>query len=771
MELSIMQRGFSPSKERVAYNSCRKEFSNLANQAVSRFTALYQSNASLEDVIQNAPGQFQEALQPVLERCVAILLEHDVLTVDTQLLLDTYGEQIDAWSPCYMKIRDQYAEIVLNEEDLDQYRQERRQNRGRVIGGGFGFSGAVKGMATAGAMNMALGAGHMLINGLGKITSSIAASSKKSKVFRDPDTLATLQQGVGDTAFKCHYALIAALKQFCRDATAYNGAVTPEAGRAAAAMVQNAQKVTDPQRALDILMQALELDPYLSQWYLYMLERFGDADGNLERVADYFGVKAIRARKEEQLHSFAASLSLETEEQAVQAQRQVQEYSRQLGLCDETEDMRHIDDVVAQFDQAYRTVDELEFNTRAEADRARAELDKIFPILKQVNFDNLASVQSGHRALSGYQTEIGVKYQRILRDRERELIDQMRSVDPLLPNVAPILCADVDEAAKMRQETEHLHRHLLDCQGAGDKMESQLLAFQHELKQADNPTQQVYLTEVQQELSKIDLSCRTALGREYPSRDAAATALNAYDEIRAGFVAGEPRRHADELRNRIEQGDFPDEVKQELNDELFQYENAKELKTAKTFSTFSSIVLLAVIIGSFFFTIAATPEFVQKDVVVLHTSLLVQGRQVVPELSFVDGLINGLVVFGRSIGEMFTVGFHEYKAGFDHGLVGNVLWGFIGFFWQLCKQMIVVIPKYLVSLVLTCAQHGSIGYYVGYVIGSAIPLSVSQLSFNEEDSEGNVKRIKNWTFGKVLRTVLIVLAVAAVAVYFLVNGG
>ena len=101
-----MQRGFSPSAERVAYNSCRKEFSILADQTVSRFTELYQNNASLEDVIQNAPGQFQEALQPVLEHCVAILMEHDVLTVDTQLLLDTYGEQIDAWSPCYMKIRD-----------------------------------------------------------------------------------------------------------------------------------------------------------------------------------------------------------------------------------------------------------------------------------------------------------------------------------------------------------------------------------------------------------------------------------------------------------------------------------------------------------------------------------------------------------------------------------------------------------------------------------------------------------------------------------------
>lgn len=75
-----------------------------------------------------------------------LLMEHDVLTVDTQLLLDTYGQRMDVWSDDYIKIHDQYTVIVVNEEELDLYRRYRRQNRGRVIGGGLGFSGAVKGM-------------------------------------------------------------------------------------------------------------------------------------------------------------------------------------------------------------------------------------------------------------------------------------------------------------------------------------------------------------------------------------------------------------------------------------------------------------------------------------------------------------------------------------------------------------------------------------------------------------------------------------------------
>ena len=45
-------------------------------------------------------------------------------------------------------------EIDGKEADERAYRSARKDGRGRVVGGGFGFSGAVKGMAAAGAINM-----------------------------------------------------------------------------------------------------------------------------------------------------------------------------------------------------------------------------------------------------------------------------------------------------------------------------------------------------------------------------------------------------------------------------------------------------------------------------------------------------------------------------------------------------------------------------------------------------------------------------------------
>lgn len=145
---------------------------------------------------------------------------------------------------------------------------------------------------------------------------------------------------------------------------------------------------------------------------------------------------------------------------------------------------------------------------------------------------------------------------------------------------------------------------------------------------------------------------------------------------------------------------------------------------------------------------------------------MIKDIQVTDELAFLDGLKNGLVVFGRSFGDIFVNGFFEYIDGFDYGLIGNVLWAFLGLFWVLIKQFLIGVARYFVSLAVTLVQTGTIPYYIGYVIGSGIPIAVSQFSFDEDKQEENVRRIKGWTVKKICVTVLLTLAVTAVIGYF-----
>lgn len=84
--------------------------------------------------------------------------------------------------------------------------------------------------------------------------------------------------------------------------------------------------------------------------------------------------------------------------------------------------------------------------------------------------------------------------------------------------------------------------------------------------------------------------------------------------------------------------------------------------------------------------------------------------------------------------------------------------------------MIVVIPRYLVSFFMTLTQSAPFPYYIGYLIGTAIPFGVSQLSFDEDEQEENVKRIKGWTVKKIAATVLVILLIVAICIYFIWSG-
>ena len=110
-----------------------------------------------------------------------------MLTYNTQLkklLLPEYGRNIQ-----------QMVDHCLTIED----REERKESRGRVVGGGFGLGGALTGMATAGAMNAVSGAGHSIINAIGNASSEWEAKVAKKKLYESDDTISVLKEGIKDS--------------------------------------------------------------------------------------------------------------------------------------------------------------------------------------------------------------------------------------------------------------------------------------------------------------------------------------------------------------------------------------------------------------------------------------------------------------------------------------------------------------------------------------------------------------------------------------------
>lgn len=343
----------------------------------------------------------------------------------------------------------------------------------------------------------------------------------------------------------------------------------------------------------------------------------------------------------------------------------------------------------------------------------------------------------------------------------------LRSVSTLLPDHKKISCKTIQQAEQLRPVVQEL-RNRLDACGEGTAAENALLQFKTALIDEHLPSalKDCYIKEIDSRLAAIDKEMRTTLGKEYLTREAARDAEQQYQQIQSDFVTGNPRKNGAKFRERIGATDLSDEIRAQLLDQLFQLENAREIKTAKAFSNISAVILLAIVIASYFFHLSGTSEFVRKDIVIKGVSLMVTDVQETGQLMFLDGLKNGLVVFGRSMGDIFVNGFWEYVHGFDHGLIGNILWAVLGLFWIVAKQFLIGIARYFVSLVVTAIQAAPIRYYIGYVIGSGIPLAVSQLSFDEDKQKENIERIRGWNIKKICLAVLVVVMVAVVIIYF-----
>lgn len=767
MNFQLLGKVVTVNPNLESYNRYRIMFQKEAEKAVNHFQKLYQSNASLEDVIKKVPDQMRQCIQPAISRCIQILIDHGALSVDEDRFMELYSDILNPASEAYMAIQEQYAEIVLDEEQKDAYRTARRQGRAKWQGGGFGLGGALKGAAQAGALNMVTGAGHMLFNGIAKIGSSIAASSKMNQIFKNEKTREVLTSGLHLSVFNIHLALIDCLNKTGVDQQPINGIIEPADQEEASAILRNLPRINDPRQQRDAMIQSFQLDPYQEDWYRKALHIFGDHGGDLEKIERYFGITVIHDEKRKQLDKFAQELPLNSEAQAQLAIKKIEDEKARLSFSGETEQTKAVREAANRFDMEYRTVEGVTFSTRQEADASRAELQRIREIEQNIDYHNLDSLADGERKMKTLSSPLAAARGKVLHEKWGSLDVELRSVDTLLPDRNPIICKNLERAEHLRMIISEL-KGKLDACGTGVSSEPPLLQFKTELSSMDIPVEakECYQKEVDRRLASIDLALRTALGKEYPSREEARGAQELYDQIQADFTNGNLRKHGDTLRNSIESADFSEKTRQELLEQLFQHENSREIAVSKVIGTVSYVILFAIMISSYFFSLSGTPEFAKKDVNFFGASLLLKDVETMDSLGFMDGLKNGLLIYGRCFGDIFRNGFFEYIGGFDYGLIGNILWGVLGLFWVVIKHFFLGIASYLVSLVVTFFQTAPLRYYLGYIIGSAIPISVSQFTFDKEEEIENVNRIKGWTTGKILLALLSVATVVLVVFYF-----
>lgn len=190
------------------YVEIRTVFSELADELSEDFSkGFYKKYGNMDNFIRQFPKDFPEIFRKATDLMYALFSGKKIFGV-TQEELTPYTQKYCANTfEVLQEIQSQYQEILKHQEGMRTYREVRKNSRGRLVGGGFGISGAAKGIVTAGAVNATAGMIHSLGNAIGNMGSAISASNAKDRLFNS-GIVSHLKYAIQEDILGVHFVAI-----------------------------------------------------------------------------------------------------------------------------------------------------------------------------------------------------------------------------------------------------------------------------------------------------------------------------------------------------------------------------------------------------------------------------------------------------------------------------------------------------------------------------------------------------------------------------------
>jgi hypothetical protein len=299
---------------------------NVSESAYTEFNEWYEKRG---DILKVLNGYEDEALSLLNKYAVEPLFDELTSYGIYDISRERYsneclviGEAANAWKT----ISDKYNEIVGKEAQEKEYRAERKANRGRVVGGGFGVSGAIKGMVTAGAMNAVSGAGHSMVNALGNAGSAISASSSKSALYKNAATRQLLWESVETDMWRCFVAHMNLINS--RIGNTFENAFDIDK---AEALFSNAKKIKD--KKTELLTEAFKNCPYYVELLGFIFTQYKTERANVWQISKHFHIDLSKCAEA----AFAASytnLARTSEDKAMAVKQDILKQMEELGILE-----------------------------------------------------------------------------------------------------------------------------------------------------------------------------------------------------------------------------------------------------------------------------------------------------------------------------------------------------------------------------------------------------------------------------------------------------
>lgn len=197
----------------LEYSKLKSKYEKIAHEVKTVFEKEYDSLETIDSVIEHGFSKGTKLITAVAEMAVAELISKGLYDINNNYFIDNYVINYFEFGKVFFDITDKWAEIYFNEAEQKQYRENRKDSRGKwgVIASTNSYSDALLAKMKVGVWNLTEGAGHSIFNAIGNYSSAAEANKKKRELYDYVKPF--LVESIFQTCFYIHFALIDVLEQ------------------------------------------------------------------------------------------------------------------------------------------------------------------------------------------------------------------------------------------------------------------------------------------------------------------------------------------------------------------------------------------------------------------------------------------------------------------------------------------------------------------------------------------------------------------------------
>lgn len=518
--IELYGKNITVSPEKRIYAALLKKYTKISKKVSEEFEKEYEKKYSLaknvEKVRESVLEIFISSINPIVNELKTDLTSVRIYDYTNDNIIIELKDKgyFDDIINVYASLCEEIERIDIDLLGEKAYRESRKDNRGRwevaTFGGSWGD--AIGNQLQAGTMNLAGGLAHSVVNAIGNSMSESEARERKSKLYTS-SLKKDFVDAVHNACLRAHLFMVNLVDS--ADFPISSAVITGNDKAKSLKIYENYNSLdVSGDIALDMLQEAVIVDPTFEAIYLELLIKFGDENRSLTKYANLFSVDINPYKEQISVAAYKKLFGQITDEEVLKnVENDVIKLVEGYGVTYNRSKVKELYiNKLHELDLQFRTVDGIIFQERSEADEARKEFDEITKVMSSIGQPRYLEDEYEEElkktlgTISKFKTKIKDKYineiEKLLKDYDLNY----RSVDDVILETR-------DEANLAREEKKQIESIMPNLANKITKIdndyEEMLISKKEEVDKYKTAIKNKYLSGLSDKLIEYDKFYRT----------------------------------------------------------------------------------------------------------------------------------------------------------------------------------------------------------------------------------------------------------------------